>query len=223
MPIFPVSPARIDTLIDLASRRALLWYSDFQSGPAVDDGHRPYFSWSFNTTPAHVNTDEGGWAQLGVDGVDNYGGPDGMASGITSPAKNPAATFRVIFAAPNAQVTRQLAGFISALGSSTPNGAYLKQVTTGNLFFVTRQGGVEQATDLGVPPVTAQEYTVRSDDVGVSWQCYAGGNPVSVASHATTVPTAATTLLGGILFNRSAGAHILQIDWSLGEANRSMG
>ena len=74
------------------------------------------------------------------------------------------------------------------------NGAYLRANTTGNLFFVTRQGASETTTDLGVRPSTLTSYEIYTADAGVTWICRNDTTGATVATHTTNVPTATTQL-----------------------------
>lgn len=112
------------------------------------------------------------------------------------PDQNPRFIVRWIPAAANAAIAQQLAGLCSDHASATPDGAYLRSTTTGNLFFVTRQGGAETTTDLGVAPAANTLYEIYTTDGGSTWVCMAAG--VVVAVHTANVPTASTALYVGV-------------------------
>lgn len=113
---------------------------------------------------------------------------------ILAPNHSPRMLVRGVFPAASANVTSVLWGFVSTT-TTTPNGAYLRIVTTGNVFFVTRQGGTETTTDLGVlaRTSTALGFEIETVDAGVTWVCRNQAGTV-LATHTTNVPTAATGL-----------------------------
>lgn len=117
----------------------------------------------------------------------------GANAGILAPNKSPRMLTRVTPAGSHANLQVWLAGFVSSL-SATASGAYLRCTTTGNLFFVTRQGGSETTTDLGARPTNPVSYEIYTDDAGVTWKCRNTTTGVEVASHTSNVPTAATAL-----------------------------
>ena len=125
-----------------------------------------------------------------------------------SPAKNPRMLVRGVLPAASANVSWWLCGFVSNWTSaSTPNGAYLRIVTTGNVFFVTRQGGSETATDLGALARTSTVlgFEIETADAGVTWTCKNQAGTV-LATSTTNVPTAATDLAYGIYAVTGTGA-----------------
>lgn len=115
---------------------------------------------------------------------------------VVRPNKSPRLLIRVLPGAASANETTWQAGFYDSF-SATANGAYLRINTTGNLFFVTRQGGSETATDLGARPTVATSYEIYTDDAGVTWKCRNNETGSEVASHTTNVPTATTALAFG--------------------------
>lgn len=113
---------------------------------------------------------------------------------IAFPNKNPYMVINHYVAANNAALAHNIAGFTdNALATATDNGAYLRKLTTGNLYFVTRQGGAETTTDLGASTAALKKYEIYTTDAGVTWICKAAG--VVVATHTTNVPTASTGLI----------------------------
>ena len=112
---------------------------------------------------------------------------------MLSPAKSPRFLFRGQLPAASANVTYVNIGFFD-VGGTTANGAYLRIVTTGNVFFVTRQGGTETATDLGaLSRTTNLGFEIESTDAGVTWVCRNQAG-TTLATHTTNVPTASTGL-----------------------------
>jgi len=119
----------------------------------------------------------------------------GASSGtaILSPSHSPRMMARVQIPAASANVTHWNLGFFGT-GGPTATGAYLRVVTTGNVFFVTRQGGSETATDLGaLSRTTILGFEIETADAGVTWVCRNQAS-TALATHTTNVPTAATGL-----------------------------
>lgn len=120
-------------------------------------------------------------------------GPDGGGYGVTSGQRRP--SLRVIWRPPpaSANLAGAYMGFTAPLAADPLAGAYLRQVTTGNLFFVTKtDAGAEQTTDLGVPPNVNTDFRVWTSD-GQTWCCDREG--LTVAAHATSVVGSTTRLL----------------------------
>ena len=125
---------------------------------------------------------------------------------VLTPTTNPRMLCRVDLPAASANMTSYLAGFFALGATATSNGAYIRIATTGNVFFVTRQAGVEQATDLGALSRTAVlGFEIGTTDAGVTWVCSNQAGTV-LATHTTTVPTAATALAYGIVNTTATGA-----------------
>lgn len=105
---------------------------------------------------------------------------------------------------------RSFVGFMAsaANASETASGAYLRVNTTGNLFFVTRQGASETTTDLGARPSTLTSYEIETTDSGVTWTCRNVTTAAVVATHTTNVPTAASGL-GYVVGGRSASGDLV--------------
>lgn len=147
--------------------------------------------------------------------VATAGGPHGIYSAaaingsplaVLSPNHSPRMLIRVQHPASSANVTRWVAGFWSAANTNTPNGAFLRIVTTGNVFFVTDQGGVETTTDLGaLSRTTILGYEIETADAGVTWVCRNQAG-TALATHTTNVPTAASALCYGIAATTATGA-----------------
>ena len=117
----------------------------------------------------------------------------GAAAGNLAPNKSPRMLWRGQLPAASANVTYVNIGFYDASGTA-PNGAYLRIVTTGNVFFVTRQGASETTTDLGaLSRTTIIGFEIETADAGVTWKCRNQAG-TELASHTTNVPTAATGL-----------------------------
>jgi len=119
------------------------------------------------------------------------------AANSLSPAKSPRFLFRVLLPASSANNTSLICGFTSDYSSLTSNGAYLRIATTGNCFFVTRQGGTETTTDLGaLSRSVILGFEIETADAGVTWVCRNQAG-TALATHTTNVPTAATSLQCG--------------------------
>lgn len=128
-----------------------------------------------------------------------------------SPAKSPRMYGRVKLPAASASLTYWQFGFFTVL--SAQNGAYFRLTTTGNLFAVTRQAGVETTTDLGAySRTTIIGLEVESVDAGVTWVFRNQAGTV-LATHTTNVPTAATALVYGCSGNTSAA-----VPWGIASA-----
>ena len=114
------------------------------------------------------------------------------------PSMSPRMLCRVLQPAVSANVIWFAAGFFSGIAATTSNGALLRITTTGNVFFVTRQGASETTTDLGVLSRTVVlGYEIESTDAGVTWVCRNQAG-TTLATHTTNVPTAATSLFYGV-------------------------
>lgn len=139
-------------------------------------------------------------------GSNSHGGSNTLAA--VRPDESPRMLIRWFPGASNANLTTTLAGFVAAAASisATMNGAYLRANTTGNLFFVTRQGGSETTTDLGARPTTPTSYVIWTPDDGVTWYCYNATTRTLVATHTTDVPTATTVLAHAMAGLSAAGA-----------------
>lgn len=132
----------------------------------------------------------------------------GSLGAAVRPDKNPRMSIRWFPGAGNANLDHVLAGFLAggATSSPTANGAYLRANTTGNLFFVTRQGGAETTTDLGARPTAPTSYEVYTEDAGVTWKCYNITTATTVATHTGDVPTATTALAYAIGARSTSGS-----------------
>lgn len=116
------------------------------------------------------------------------------------PSKSPRMLCRVLFPAASANNTVYQMGFWATTSSATSAGAYLRVVTTGNVFFVTRQGASETATDLGLlSRTTILGFEIETADAGVTWVCRNQAG-TTLATHTTNVPTAATNLFYGLSY-----------------------
>lgn len=132
----------------------------------------------------------------------------------TAPNKNPRMLIRWFPGASSANLTTSIAGFVAnGAITATVNGAYLRASTTGNLFFVTRQG-TETTTDLGARPTTPTSYEIETVDSGVTWTCRNTTTGTVVATHTLTVPTATTALghvVGGVTGATVAAANVTYV------------
>lgn len=102
----------------------------------------------------------------------------------------------------NANMNTKVVGFSSDNASATPNGAFVRRNTTGNLYFVTRQGGSETATDMGAQSNAQRWYDIWTPDAGVTWYCVDHTAGV-LYTHTTNVPTVATDLMAVAYANMS--------------------
>lgn len=120
------------------------------------------------------------------------------AAGAVAPNRSPWMRLKMNpTAGGSASLNTRIFGFFDSVGSgAVPNGAYLRRNTTGNLFFVTRQGGAETTTDLGAQTNAQRWYDIYTPDAGVTWKCY-DHTGAAVATHTTNVPTAITDLIVG--------------------------
>lgn len=124
----------------------------------------------------------------------------------TRPSMSPRMLVRVLHPAVSANVIWFAAGFFSAIAATTANGAMIRITTTGNVFFVTRQGASETTTDLGsLSRTTVLGYEIESTDAGVTWVCRNQAG-TTLATHTTNVPTAATSLFHGVGGGTTSGA-----------------
>ena len=114
----------------------------------------------------------------------------------TAPNKSPRMLLRWYPGAAAAANLVTLAGFPAVVDgnnpSATSSGAYIRLQTTGNMFFVTRQGLTETTTDLGARPTSLKSYEIESADAGVTWTLRNDTTGVVVATHTTNVPTVTT-------------------------------
>ena len=137
------------------------------------------------------------------------GDPTGAMIAVLSPSHSPRMLTRVDLPAASANLTGWYAGFFDINGSNpaaNAAGAFLRLVTTGNLFFVTRQASVETTTDLGVTDRTiGLGFEIETTDGGVTWVCRNQAGTV-LATHTTNVPTAATALAHGVVATTATGA-----------------
>lgn len=140
----------------------------------------------------------------------NAGNDAGNFKLPTAPAKSPRMLIRWIPGASSASLTTTMAGFFAVTvdnaASATSSGAYLRANTTGNLFFVTRQGGTETTTDLGVRPTVLTSYEIETVDAGVTWTCRNSTTGTVVATSTTNVPTAATPVGYGCVAVSGSGS-----------------
>lgn len=152
------------------------------------------------TTPALVSVGGEFGFRLGDTMSANNGVANSIASSTTvalPPNKSPRMLVRVVHPTASANVTDWLVGFFDA-NSATPSGAYLRAVTTGNIFAVCRQGGSESTTDLGALSRTVVlGYEIETTDAGVTWIFRNQAGTVLV-SQTSNVPTAGTNLAYGV-------------------------
>lgn len=137
---------------------------------------------------------------------------------------NPRYMTSLIPQAPIANLGIQFWGFYSAtlVAAGTGNSkAGFRSTGTGNMFAVTGNGATEQTTDLGVSPTTQTQYEVRTDDDGVTWKFYVNGT--LVASHATTIPVASTSLIPvtTVVSGGATDCIITNIDYTFADQDRS--
>jgi chemotaxis protein MotB len=134
-------------------------------------------------------------------------GEGAAARAILRPDQSPMMIFEGIPSAAAAALAVWMAGFFEAsTPTATKNGAYLRRVTTGNVFFVTRQGGSETTTDLG-NITTRRQLIIESPDKGVTWYCIDAEDGSVLATHTGNVPTAATALaFGTAILNNTTSA-----------------
>lgn len=123
-----------------------------------------------------------------------------------SPNHSPRMLVRVRFPVASADITTCNVGFMTTT-NLTAAGAFLRIVTTGNVFFVTDQAGTETVTDLGVlSRVNVLGFEIETPDAGVTWYCRNQAGTV-LATHTTNVPAAATPLFYGITTTTAGTAH----------------
>ena len=117
-----------------------------------------------------------------------------------SPNHSPRMLMRVLLPAASANVTVWLAGFFDTAAAVTSEGAFLRIATTGNVFFVTDNGGTETATDLGaLSRVAMLGFEIETADAGVTWVCRNQAGTV-LATHTTNVPTVSAALVYGVSY-----------------------
>jgi hypothetical protein len=116
---------------------------------------------------------------------------------ICAPDRSPFARIRMNPTGTGAAaVNTRVYGFVSSVsvgGMATASGAYLRRNTTGNLFSVTRQGGSETTTDLGVQSNAQRWYDIWTPDAGATWYFYDYTGALQ-ATHTTNLPTPSTDL-----------------------------
>lgn len=100
---------------------------------------------------------------------------------------------RVVFPAASANVTHFNVGFFDTPGTAPSVAACILVVTTGNVFFHTKNGGSATQTDLGALTRTTVFYgiEIETPDSGTTWYCrltYPAGTTNLVATHTTNVP-----------------------------------
>lgn len=113
----------------------------------------------------------------------------------------------------SASVVARVYGFVSTVGvgsMATASGAYLRRNTTGNLFSVTRQGGSETTTDLGVQSNAQRWYDVWSPDAGATWYFYDYTGALQ-ATHTTNLPTPSTDLGFAAMLEQNAFSQSHQV------------
>jgi len=162
-----------------------------------------------------------GYASLPGGGAGYYAAIGSLNAGaatqwrtVTAPNKSPRMLLRWIPGTSGANVASTMAGFQSVTDNNQPtntvNGAYLRANTTGNLFFVTRQGASETTTDLGVRPTVLTSYEIETTDAGVTWTCRNDTTATVVATHTTNVPTASTGCAYSVMgYQTSTGTPML--------------
>lgn len=163
------------------------------------------FNAATGTTDAYLSMVTGTSAQYWWGS--NTGGSSNT-SGMLRPDKNPRMLIRFFPGSSNANLSTTFAGFVAAGVAIGPTmgGAYLRANTTGNLFFVTRQGASEATTDLGARPTAPTSYEIYTEDAGVTWKCRNDTTGAEVASHTSNVPTATTVVAYGFGGSSSSGA-----------------
>lgn len=134
-----------------------------------------------------------------------------------APDKSPMMLISVTPPAANAAMSVWLAGFFDAQ-STTPNGAFLRRTTTGNVEFVTRQG-TETTTGLGAS-TTWTNVIIESVDAGVTWRLIDADSGAVLASHTGTAPTVTADLaFGTIVENNTTTAVLLTVRYILVEGD----
>jgi hypothetical protein len=132
------------------------------------------------------------------------------AAAILAPDKSPSMLLDWTTPPSNAALTACNAGFFSDnfVNIATANGAYLRRTTTGNLIFVTRQGGTETPTDLGALAATRKQYIIETTDLGVTWLLIDASTGSTLATHTTNVPTVTTDLFAGLAFRNNTTTNL---------------
>lgn len=124
----------------------------------------------------------------------------GSTAVVVPPNKNVRILVRLTFPGSSANLTVWHLGMFAAGGPATTDaGVYIRCVTTGNPFFVTRQGGAETVTDLGASytrQTVVYGFEIETTDSGVTWVLRSQAGAV-LATHTGNVPTASTNLLIG--------------------------
>lgn len=133
---------------------------------------------------------------------------------ICAPDRSPFARIRMNPTGTGAAgvVTRNY-GFVSSVsvgGMATASGAYLRRNTTGNLFSVTRQGGSETTTDLGIQSNAQRWYDVWTPDAGATWYFYDYTGALQ-ATHTTNLPTPSTDLAFAAMLEQSVAYQSHQV------------
>lgn len=115
------------------------------------------------------------------------------AAGTMKPNRSPDLIIRAVPKQTSANLSVWMMGFPQSASGTTNNGAYFRRATTGNVFAVTRQGGVETTTDLGaLSDTTMRKWRVFTADAGVTWVFEI--DDTEVARHTTNVPTVTVDL-----------------------------
>lgn len=180
--------------------------------------------YSYTTTNGNMATVDGDEPSVTINGNNAgashfFGSTDAGASInttlVTKPSDNPRMLLRWLPGAGHANMTTIGAGFIQGTLTSTVDGAYLRANTTGNLFFVTREGGAETTTDLGARPTVLTSYEIYTEDAGVTWKCYNVTTSTEVASHTGNVPTASVNVGfgAGVIISAQIVAAILNLGY----------
>jgi hypothetical protein len=138
-----------------------------------------------------------------------------------SPNHSPRWFGRVQFPAASADVTFWLGGFFVGPSATPTSCAALRIVTNSNVFFVTRQGGSETATDLGLlSRTTMLGFIIETPDAGVTWVCRNQAGTI-LATSTTNVPTAATAMRFGCIATIATNPHIWIVGYQRTEATFS--
>ena len=202
---------------------------EYTGGLFQSDGTSTFFApngigYSWTTTNGNMSTVDGPEPSVSINGnnagASHFFGSTDPGSSIqttlvTKPANNPRMLLRWLPGAAHANMTTIVAGFFQGTITSTIGGAYLRANTTGNLFFVTRQGGAETTTDLGARPSVLTSYEIYTEDAGVTWICRNDTTDAVVATHTGDVPTAATNVGygAGVIISAQIVAAILNLGY----------
>jgi len=121
----------------------------------------------------------------------NASGIAGLALPPVAPQDNPRMLVSMRWSAGVAATLYEVVGFAASIIAANGVGAFLRILTTGNLFFVTDSGGGETTTDLGAAPTTGETvYEIYTADAGVTWKCDNFLTSTNLASHTTDLPSA---------------------------------